>query len=222
MKKFTSLLLITIALVSCKDKNSEKDLEITDAEVQEENMSTDYAIAKNAGIEEWDKVKEVQFTFNVERNGSVMSSRQWKWQPKTEKVSLISKGDTVIYNRSEKLDSLTVSSDRAFINDEYWLLPYFKTQWDDGASISFPDDQTMQVQYTGDGGYTPGDRYDLTFNKQKRITSWDYYPAGSDQPAMTTSFENYKDINGIHIAHDHKTPDGSTNIFFTDVEIFKE
>ncbi|ARN79098.1 hypothetical protein BST97_14470 [Nonlabens spongiae] len=222
MKKFTFLLLAFFALIACKDKTADTKREATDTKETEKTMSVDYAIAKNAGIEEWNKVKEVHFTFNVERNGSIMCSRQWKWQPKTEKVSLVSKGDTVVYNRSEKLDSLTVSTDRAFINDVYWLLPYFKTQWDEGANISFPNDQTMQVQYTGDGGYTPGDRYDLTFDKNKRITSWDYYPAGSDQPAMTTSFENYQTVNDILIALDHKTPDGSTNIFFTDVEIFKE
>ena len=222
MKNFTYLIFILLALVSCKEKNTESDIDIVEPEIQQEKMSTDYVIAKKAGFEEWKSVKRVKFTFNADRSGKQMPPRKWTWEPKTEKVSLISKGDTVIYNRNEKLDSLTVSTDRAFINDVYWLLPYFKTQWDDGAHISFPDDQTMQVQYTGDGGYTPGDRYDLTFNEEKRITSWDYYRAGSDQPAMTTSFENYKNINGIHIAHDHKTPDGSLNIFFTDVEIFKD
>ncbi|MGB5980534.1 MAG: selenophosphate synthetase [Nonlabens sp.] len=224
MKNILLTILLISLLISCKEDQN-KDLESVDdsKEIVGTNapQSLDYKVAKKAGIRQWPAVDTVKFTFVVSKNDDKLTERAWTWLPKTDKVTLKSKGETVVYNRNAKLDSLAKSTDRAFVNDVYWLLPQFKTQWDEGTEISFPNEQTMQLQYTGDGGYTPGDRYDFTVNENNQITSWDYYPAGADQPAMTTSFENYKTINGIRVAMDHKSPDGSLNIYFTDVDFIK-
>jgi hypothetical protein len=218
MKNYLILLLFSIAITSCKNKETE---EVVTEEPQEFSMQ----VAQNSGLDQWDDVKQVDFTFNVERNGETMASRNWQWNPKSNQVTLTSATDTITYNRSQQLDSLAISADRAFINDVYWLLPQFKLAWDTGKEITYPESaeaKMIQVQYTGNDGYTPGDRYDMVIDDKMMINKWMYYPKGATEPAMTTSFEDYKDYNGIKVATNHRTPDGALNLYFTDINITKQ
>jgi hypothetical protein len=221
MKKI-AYFLVLLLIASCKSNNENEPATdtVTDG-VNLKELTLDQKVADQAGIEAWNDVERIEFTFNVAKNGDTLTSRAWSWKPKTNEVQLVSKGKTVSYNRNQELDSLTVSTDRAFVNDVYWLLPAYKLVWDQGTKISYPEDQLIQLEYTGDGGYTPGDRYDLKVDENNEITEWSYYPNGAAEPAMTTTFENYKTYNGIRIAHDHKTADGNLNIFFTDVKTTK-
>lgn len=218
MKKFIIPVLFTIALISCKNEKSEEQL-------IEETPELSMQVAQKSGFDQWNDVKQVEFTFNVERNGETMASRSWQWNPKSDQITLKSNDETITYNRQQKLDSLAISADRAFVNDVYWLLPQFKMAWDNGKEITYPesaDGKMVQVQYTGNDGYTPGDRYDMVIDDQMMINKWLYYPKGATQPAMTTSFEDYEDYNGIKIATNHRTEDGALNIYFTDINITKE
>lgn len=217
MKKYLILALSAVAISSCKNEQNE---EITVAETPELYMQ----VAQNSGIDQWNDVEELDFTFNVERNGEVLSSRKWEWNPKTNEVTLISKKDTINYNRSQPLDSLSLSADRAFVNDIFWLLPQYKLVWDEGKEITYPestDGKVVKVQYTGNDGYTPGDRYDMVIGDDNNINKWMYYPKGAQEPAMTTTFEDYKDYNGIKIATNHRSLDKTLNIFFTDISVTK-
>ncbi len=218
MKRFLVLIAIAASLIACKNDPKEEPSTI------EESQELSQQVADASGLESWKDVKQVDFTFNVERNGEVMPGRQWQWNPQSEDVTLTAKGETITYNRAQQLDSLSLSADRAFINDVYWLVPQFKLAWDTGMDVSYPesaDGKMVKVQYTGNGGYTPGDRYDMLVDENNMITKWMYYPGGTTEPAMTTSFEDYNDYNGIKIATNHRTPDGSLNIFFTDIKITK-
>lgn len=153
-------------------------------------------VANTSGLESWNDVNMVEFTFNVERNGETMASREWDWNPKSDQVTLNSNDETITYNRKQVNDSLAMSADRAFVNDVYWLLPQFKLAWDNGKEISYPESsegKMVKVQYTGNDGYTPGDRYDMVIDENMMIDKWMYYPKGATEPAMTTSFEDYKD-----------------------------
>lgn len=220
MKKYLIVALSIFVFVSCKN-NDQNVEEVNKAESADFSMQ----VAKSSGLDQWNEVQQVDFTFNVERNGETMSSRKWKWNPKTEEVTLDSKGEIITYNRAQTLDSLALSADRAFINDVYWLVPQFKLAWDEGTKITYPEsaeNKMIQLQYTGNDGYTPGDRYDMVIDDKMMINKWMYYPKGTTEPAMTTSFEDYKDYNGIKIATNHRTADGALNIYFTDVSITKE
>ena len=93
--------------------------------------------------------------------------------------------------------------------------------WDEGTKISTPQKNMIRLEYTGDGGYTPGDRYDFTLDENQQIESWKYYPSGAQEPGMQTTFEDYKNFNGISIAQQHKSMDADLNIFFTDVKVLK-
>ncbi len=217
MKQLLSLVIIGLVLTSCK----------TDVETNLENttdVSISEQVAQASGIDQWEDVKQVKFTFNVGRNGDTVVSRDWQWNPQSGQVTLTVNDTTITYNRNQALDSLSISSDRSFVNDVYWLLPQFKLVWDQGTEITYLDeasDKIIRLKYTGDDGYTPGDQYDMTIDDNMMITSWKYYPSGSKEPAMETSFEDYNEYNGIKIASDHVTPDGSLQIFFTDIEIIK-
>lgn len=218
MKNYLILIAMVITFTSCKNENTEE-------KNKEQPVEFSMQVAQQSGFDQWRDVKKVDFTFNVERKGETVVSREWQWNPKSEHVTLTSNNETITYNRNQKLDSLAVSADRAFINDVYWLLPQFKTVWDEGTDISYPestDGKMMKLQYTGNDGYTPGDRYDMMIDKNLMVTKWMYYPKGTTEPAMTTTFEDYNDYNGIKIATNHRAEDGSLNIYFTDINILKD
>lgn len=217
MKNYIILAAFAALLISCKNDKPE---EVVTTEAPELSMQ----VAQNSGLDEWNDVKQIDFTFNVERNGETMTSRAWQWNPKSDQVTLNSNNETITYNRGQQLDSLAMSADRAFVNDVYWLLPQFKLAWDTGKEVTYPESaegKMIQVNYTGDNGYTPGDRYDMYVDDNENVTKWSYYPKGTTTPAMTTSFEDYKDYNGIKIATNHRTEDGALNIYFTNINVTK-
>ena len=86
---------------------------------------------------------------------------------------MISGQDSVVFNRKH-VDSLSMNADKAFINDKFWLLVPFQLQWDQTASISevskneAPISNTLlnkiTLTYPDNGGYTPGDAYDIFYN----------------------------------------------------------
>jgi len=134
-------------------------------------------IAKTYGLDSFEKIEAIRYTFNLQIPG-VNISRSWIWQPKTGQVSYEAKDKDgkpikVTYLRSQ-LDSAPANVkdeiDPAFINDEYNLLFPLHVYWD-GADVQ---DMGMQklplgkgsakqvtVKYHSDGGYTPGDTWDL-------------------------------------------------------------
>ncbi len=222
MKNIFLLLTASLLILSCKNETEKPEIsDGNSTSTTSKDMDLAQKVADQAGLKAWNDVETVKFTFNVSKNGDTLSSRKWTWNPKTDAVQLVSKGETVSYSRNKNIDSLYIGTDRTFINDFYWLFPAFKLVWDEGTRISYPTDNLIKLEYTGDGGYTPGDRYDLTIDNNNDISEWSYFRAGADLTDMTTSFENYEDYNGIRIARDHKTPDGNLNIFFTDIEIIK-
>ncbi|MGB3591672.1 MAG: hypothetical protein WBA16_08315 [Nonlabens sp.] len=197
--RFLSIVALLLLLTSCKESSSPDRMETADTPENKE-LSLAEQVAEKYGRTAWKDVTELDFTFNVARNGDTISSRAWSWRPKTNDVRLVSRGDTVSYKRSNLGDSLALSTDRGFINDVYWLLPHFKLVWDEDATISYPKPNLISISYGEEGGYTPGDRYDITIDDQLLLTSWDYLPAGKTEPVMSTSFTNYKEIGGLLFA----------------------
>ena len=127
------------------------------------------------------------------------------------------------------MDSTHIAADRAFINDKFWLLAPFQLVWDTSATISetkmaeAPISKTelnlITLTYPNEGGYTPGDAYDIYYGNDYLIKEWVFRKGNSVEPSLTTTFENFKDYNGIKIATDHKMADGNWNLNFTDVNI---
>ena len=219
MKKFLLITLIMSLSFSCKQKQ-EKVLEVKPLTIAEK-------IANAHGFENWKNVVSINFTFNVDRDSSHFE-RTWTWKPKTNDVIAISKNDTIRYNRI-KIDSTLIKTDSGFINDKYWLLVPFQLIWDKGLTIAEPTKEIAPISktemnkiiltYSNEGGYTPGDAYDIYYGNDFLIKEWIFREGNSNEPSMITTFENYQDFNGIKIALNHKKADANWNLNFTNIKI---
>ncbi|MBF8148422.1 hypothetical protein ITJ86_00850 [Winogradskyella sp. F6397] len=221
------LSLICLLLVSnCKSDQQKTSKENHKEEFKE--LSIAEKIANAHGFEQWQNVSEVKFTFQVNRDSVQGKGRSWTWNPKENKVKMSTSETPIAYVR-HKIDSSYISTDKAFINDKFWLLVPFQLVWDSTATISEPKFVTSPIYnktlklitltYPQKGGYTPGDAYDIYYDDDYIIREWAYRKGNSEEPSLSTTFENYNDYNGIKIATDHKMEGGNWNLNFTAVKI---
>lgn len=213
MQKLYYTVLVLLVIFSCKENESkEKQIE----------LSIVKKIAIAHGFDHWKNVKEVTFNFN--------GNRYWKWNPKTNDVTYKKDTIIVVYNRSN-IDSSHVKIDKAFINDKFWLLIPFQLIWDEGTTISEPVKERSPIKdnelnkitltYSSNGGYTPGDAYDIFYNDSFIIEEWVFRKANQPEPSLINTFEDYQDFEGIKIALQHQNLEGNWNLRFSDVSISK-
>jgi len=218
MKKLL-ILSVLIIFSSCKQNEEKKE--------SEQELTIAQKIANAHGFEHWNNVKTIEFTFGGKME-EPSSGRAWVWNPKTSDIKLISDGKTVEYNRNN-IDSTSLKADRAFINDKFWAFIPFQLIWDDGITISEPIKSVAPISnknlnkitllYSDVGGYTPGDAYDLYFDKDYIIKEWQFRRDNSEKASITNTFESYKDLNGIKIAQEHKKAEGDWNILIRNLKI---
>ena len=221
MKLIFKTFCIIFLLISCKSDKKETN------ETVEKELSIAQKIANANGFEKWKQVSEIQFTFNVDRDTSHFE-RSWTWKPKTDEVTLISGKDTITYNR-KSVDSLSMDADKGFINDKYWLLAPFQLVWDKTANVSNPSKaiapisktelQKVTITYPNQGGYTPGDAYDLYLDEQWLIREWVYRKSNSPEPSLITTWEDYEDFNGIKISKTHKKTENNWKLYFSNIQV---
>ncbi len=212
MKKFT-LLLIIVLITSCTQNKKEQTI------VQK--------IAEANGIENFEDVEELRYTFNVRVNDTLRTSRAWTWRPQDKQATLTTPESTVSYNYETEA-SQHEETDQRFINDQYWFLFPFHLVWDEmewehteqaTAPISGEQMQRVTVTYPDGAGYTPGDMYEIYFGDDLLIREWVYLSGGSRENPFPTTWENYEEYEGINVAKMHKSKDGSFELFFTDVSV---
>ncbi len=232
MNKSLWVLSLILVLFACKESSSHtaEDDSTTIETVQENNkkLTTAETIAYKSGLEQWKEVNEISFTFNVDQ-GEKHFERSFTWYPKTQKVIYMNSQDTIAYQRGSELDSLQTNADQAFINDKYWLLTPFQLVWDEGTSFSEKENQVapiskdtlsmLTITYGTEGGYTPGDAYDLYYGNDFLIREWVFREGNSDTPSMVNTFEDYEDFNGLKIAKTHKDSTGIFNLHFTNISV---
>lgn len=209
-------------LSSCKtDKKTEESTTAKELTILEK-------VAYAHGFEHWKKVKQIQFTFNVDRGGSSSGGRTWNWRTKSNDVLFMSANDTVSYNRNN-IDSLTQRTNAGFTNDKFWLLAPFNLVWDkenityvheekSEAPICKKPMQKLTIVYGDKGGYTPGDAYDFYFEDDYIIKEWVFRKGNTKKPSMITTWENYVEQHGLKIALEHKNADGNFKLFFSEVK----
>jgi hypothetical protein len=212
MKNFIYITLTALLLIACKQK--------TETKVIETELTIAEKIANAHGFKNWKNVSEIAFTFN--------GNRSWKWQPKTNDVTFIQDTVEVSYNRA-KIDSTVIKIDSAFINDKFWLLIPFQLIWDEGATISesvkaeAPISKTemnkITLLYGNEGGYTPGDAYDIYFGDDYIIREWAFRKGNRPEAGLINTFENYQDFSGIKLAQDHKKAEGDWNLELSNIEV---
>ena len=184
-------------------------------------------VAQANGIDSWDKITELSFTFNVDRD-TMHFERQWVWHPKTGEVSMTVNEETITYNR-EAVDEKSLKADKAFINDTYWLLAPFKLVWDEGytrdsiikaeAPISKDSLYKLTIMYNNEVGYTPGDAYDFYIDDDYMVKEWVYREGNSQADCMMTTWEDYKKQGGISFSTMHNDDTGNFKLYFTDLNV---
>ncbi len=228
MKRYIVLLSLCAFAVSCN--NNSKNTTTPPQAAKAFTPTTEAEkIAYASGIENWENIKQLDFTFNVDRGGNTVAKRSWSWKTKQNEVTMTTQTDTVTYNRAS-IDSTAMAADQGFINDKYWLLAPYQILWDEGTTITLEDSvmsplsrkrsHKLTLLYGDEGGYTPGDAYDFYYGEDYRITEWVFRKANASEPSMITTFENYKDVNGLQIATEHKSEDGGLRLYFTDVKAY--
>ncbi|MGY5847927.1 hypothetical protein ACW6QP_10960 [Salegentibacter sp. HM20] len=226
MKKIIFFLL-ALSIISCKETKKESPVvSETEFEVQEEN-SIGRQIAEAHGFNNFENVEEINFTFNVKVGDSLRTSRAWNWNTKTDEIRLTEADISRTYKKDGDISEEEKEVDQKFINDSYWLLFPFQLVWSDAeisevkkakAPISQTEMNYVEVSYKNEGGYTPGDTYVIYFEKDLLLKEWIYKSADGNRE-MPTTWEDFKDYKGLKIARSHKSPDGSFELFFSNIEV---
>lgn len=197
-------------------------------------------IAKTYGVDSWDKVEAIRYTWNIEY-GKFSLSRSWEWEPKTTQVTYEGKDKDgkpvkVTYKRSElgsQPDSVKNDVDPGFINDNYTLLFPLKAYWDSSPSVidqgvyNLPTGSgsasLVAVKYPAEGGgYTPGDTWELYVAKDGRIEYWIYHRGGAKKPSMVlATWGGQKKAGPLLISTDHRgNADGMPiRVWYTNVAV---
>ena len=232
--RFMILGSLVLIVTSCAQKPA-----ATPEQQQPKTTLSSEQIAKTYGLDQFGQIEAIRYTWNAEFPG-VNLSHSWEWEPKTNKVSYEGKDKNgkpvkVTYLRSQlnsQPDNVKNEVDPAFVNDNYWLLFPFHAHWDKSATVT--DQGTKQlpigsgsaelvsVKYPSDGGYTPGDTWDLYVGKDNRVEQFVYHRGGPKKPSLVTAtWEGYKKAGPLLVSTDHHgTADGNNiRIFISDLAV---
>lgn len=180
-----------------------------------------YLIAKKYGCENWDKVESITYTFNV-KSPRRSFDRTWTWWPHEDKVK--AHAQDVTYTRGEGMDP---EIDKGFINDVFWLLFPFQTQWD--PTLTFEEEENvkdpisgetvhkLRCIYNNEDGYTPGDIYELFYTDDFTVTAWNFIRGGEGE-GRPTVWKGNQDFNGILISTEHRNDQGM-GLWFSDIDV---
>src|SRR5262245_5729302 len=196
-------------------------------------------LAKTAGLDSFGQIEAIRYTFNLDLPG-VNLSRTWTWEPKTDQVSYEGKDKAgkpvkATYLRSQLGSQPALVQDEiepAFVNDQYWLLFPFHVTWDGSAKVEdtgmhkLPlgkgSARRVMVKYPAEGGYTPGDTWELYVGNDNRIEEFIYHRGGPTKPSVVvTTWADYKKAGPLLVSLDHRgTADGKpVRVSFSDVSV---
>jgi hypothetical protein len=186
-------------------------------------------IAKTYGIDSYDKIEAIRYTWSIDIPGLFKASHKWEWEPKTGKISFETtdkdgKPVKVAYDSSQlnsQPDQVKNEVEPAFVNDNYWLIFPFHAYWDKSATITNEGTKKLPigagsatlvtVKYPKEaGGFTPGDTWDLYVGKDYRVQAMVYHRGGDKKPQLVTvSWTGNKKAGGVLFSTEHRgTADG--------------
>jgi hypothetical protein len=198
-------------------------------------------IAKAYGLDSYDKIEAIRYTWNVDIPGLFKATHKWEWEPKTGKISFEStdkdgKPVKVTYDSSQlssQPDQVKNEVEPAFVNDNYWLLFPFHAYWDKSATVTNQGTKKLpigagsatlvRVKYPQEaGGYTPGDTWDLYVGKDYRVQAMVYHRGGDKKPSLVTAtWTGYKKAGPLVVSTEHRgTADGKPlHLWITNVAV---
>jgi hypothetical protein len=198
-------------------------------------------VAKAYGLDSWDQIQAIRYTWNGEIPGLFKLAHAWEWEPKTGKISYEGKDKDgkpvkVAYDSSQlssQTDQVKNEVEPAFVNDNYWLLFPLHAYWDKSATVTdegikkLPigngSAELVVVKYPAEvGGFTPGDTWDLYVGKDNHVQQMVYHRGGPKKPSVVTAtWAGYKKAGPLLISTEHRgTADGKPlHIFISDVSV---
>jgi hypothetical protein len=197
-------------------------------------------IAKTYGLDSFGQIDAIRYTFNIDAGPALKLSRSWVWEPKTDQISYEGKDKAgnpvkVTYSRSQLASQSAFVKDEVdpgFFNDQYWLLFPFHLVWDTSPTVQDAGMQKLPlgkgsakkvaVKYPSDGGYTPGDTWDLYVGTDGRIRELAFHHGGTVKPSLVlATWADYKKAGPLLLSLDHRgTADGKPlRLFFSNVAV---
>ena len=121
--------------------------------------------------------------------------------------------------------------DPGFVNDNYWLLLPIHFYWDANAAVE--DDgvqklplgkgsaEKVAVKYPSDGGYSPGDTWELYVGPDDKIQEMAYHGGGPAKHVVIATWADYKKAGPLLVSLEHRgTRDGQPlHLFFSTVAV---
>jgi hypothetical protein len=191
-------------------------------------------IAQAYGLDGWDRVEELRYTFNV-KAGEREVRRSWVWRVKDRTVTFrdeLAGGEPFTYSLDDVGDNPPEELrkvDHRFINDQYWLLFALHLAWDVDAAVTVVPDQPLPigegaatrvtVQYPKEGGYTPGDAYDLYVDADHRVLQWVFRQGGRPEPSLACTWEDRRRVGPLVIPMKFRSGDGTFELWFSGVGV---
>jgi hypothetical protein len=195
-------------------------------------------MAKTYGLDAFGHIEALRYTFHAQFPG-VHVSHSWVWEPQADRVSYEGKDKAgkpvkATYVRAQLSSQPAVVKDEvdpAFVNDQYWLIFPFHVVWD-GANVedtgmhNLPlgkgSAERVVVQYASEGGYSPGDTWELYVGSDNRVEALVYRRGGPKKPrVVVATWAGYKQAGPLLISTDHRgTADGKPlRVFFSHVSV---
>lgn len=219
MKKFfLFLILASLTLVSCAEKLDT----LSKAQLRAQ------AVAKAHGIDAFNTLNQIAFTWGVAREGGNFE-RRWIWNTQEDLVTRIAQKDTVTYNW-KALDSVSNEINKGFINDKYWLVAPLQLEWDkESYEVSLEENvvslgneevlDKLTITYGNEGGYTPGDAYDFYIDDTNTVREWVFRRGAAEEASIVSICEDYLSLGGLLIAQRHQRAGQDGYLYLTDIQI---
>jgi hypothetical protein len=195
-------------------------------------------LAKTYGLDSFGQIEAIRYTFGVQAPGLDLF-RSWTWEPKTDQVTYEGKDKSgkpvkATYLRSQigsQSAEVKDDIDPGFLNDNYWLILPFHVAWDTSATV---EDEGMQklplgtgsaqkvaVKYPSDGGYSPGDTWELYVGTDGRIEEMAYRAGGPAKHVVIATWADYKKAGPLLVSLEHRgTNNGQpAHVFFSNVAV---
>jgi hypothetical protein len=187
-------------------------------------------IARRYGIDGFPRVESLHYVFNVHYKGKEVS-REWTWFPRQD--SVIYKGKDAAgamiqaaYARGNKysMEAESVKTiDKMFINDQYWLLFPYHLVWDKGTRMEAKpmpgEGYQVTVTYPSEGGYTPGDAYDLYVDSAGTVKRWTYRKSNTDKPTREAMWSEPVQEGTLNLSLERPGMGDDFKLRFTEVKV---
>lgn len=179
------------------------------------------SILARYGLAAFSQVREVGFTFHAGKFGMGIS-HTWIYRPKADSVTRVDGGKSFSLKSPGRHEGLA----KDFVNDWYWLSFPLHLAWDKGIAITVDSAPApspirgesltrVRVAYPRQGGFTPGDVYDLWAAPDGTIREWKYHRKGGKR-GMKWKWDKHETYKGVTFATDHEGP---FRIHFTGIHV---